>query len=48
MYYLKEQGFVQMSSNRLVNIQDGTEYTLEEGWYYIDQGDHYTMGLILN
>lgn len=47
MYYLKDS-FTWIGPNQLWDRHTDTEYTCEEGWYYVDHGDYFMVEPIMN
>ena len=43
MYYLKEMGYLMISPTHLWDRNTDVEYVADEGWYYVDQGDHFEL-----
>ena len=48
MFYLKEMGYLMISPTMLWDRNTDVEYTADEGWYYVDQGDHFELMPIAN
>jgi hypothetical protein len=48
MKYYKDQGFIQTRTNKLFNLNTFLEIELDSGYFFIDNGDYFSLELINN